>query len=233
VTSFAYPGDELDVFAKATTWKAYWRSQILQYVKGDVLDVGAGIGTNVQAFPLKNVKTWTCLEPDENLCKRAHSNLPATTNIKIIQGFLGDLPQRATFDCILYIDVLEHILNDRAELGRATAHLRSEGYLIVVSPAYQWLFTPFDQAIGHFRRYSELSLRDAGPSELSLILIRHLDCAGLLASMANRFLFRQSNPTESQVLAWDRYLVPLSRFFDRMLMYRFGRSIIAVWRRAA
>ena len=43
---FKYAGSELELFEKARNWKAYWRAQIAEFVRGEVLEVGAGIGAN-------------------------------------------------------------------------------------------------------------------------------------------------------------------------------------------
>ena len=43
---FRYVGSELELFEKARNWKAYWRAQIAGFVRGEVLEVGAGIGAN-------------------------------------------------------------------------------------------------------------------------------------------------------------------------------------------
>jgi 2-polyprenyl-3-methyl-5-hydroxy-6-metoxy-1,4-benzoquinol methylase len=101
-------------------------------------------------------------------------------------GTLAGLPAQRSFDSILYIDVLEHIEDDRVEARHAAGRLRSGGKLIVLAPAHQWLYSPFDEAIGHFRRYSRSSLAAAVPSELKLVELRYLDCVGLLASKAHR-----------------------------------------------
>ena len=63
---------------------------------------------------------------------------------------------------------LEHIEDDREGLKLAAAHLRPGGRTIVLSPAHQWLFTPFDAAIGHFRRYNRSMLRSISPPELRI-----------------------------------------------------------------
>ena len=45
------------------------------------------------------------------------------------------------FDTILYMDVLEHIADDRAELACARPiSCKRAGHLIVLAPAHQWLF---------------------------------------------------------------------------------------------
>ena len=42
--SAQYIGSELDLFAHALNWKAYWSSVLRPYVGSTILDVGAGIG---------------------------------------------------------------------------------------------------------------------------------------------------------------------------------------------
>jgi hypothetical protein len=125
--------------------------------------------------------------------------------------------------------VLEHIEDDREELTCAALHLRSKGHLIVLSPAHQCLFTPFDAAIGHFRRYNRSMLRRISPPSLSIIRLRYLDSFGLIASFVNLLLLRQSMPTEAQLSFWDQRIIPISRVFDRCFRYNIGKSIVAVW----
>ena len=40
-----YPGAELDKFDKATIWRKYVFLLIKKFIKGSVLEVGAGIGS--------------------------------------------------------------------------------------------------------------------------------------------------------------------------------------------
>ena len=40
-----YPGAELDNFDKATIWRKYIFFKIRKFIKGSVLEVGAGIGS--------------------------------------------------------------------------------------------------------------------------------------------------------------------------------------------
>ena len=78
--------------------------------------------------------------------------LPPACEIRC--GTTGDLAPDEMFDTALYIDVLEHIEDDTAEVARVCRHLAPGGHLIVLVPAHQALYTPFDAAIGHFRRYT-------------------------------------------------------------------------------
>ena len=146
-------------------------------------------------------------------------------------GTVQSLSSEARFDAILYADVLEHVADDAAEL-RAAARLlrRPGGALIILAPAHGWLYSPFDRAIGHHRRYTRRSLERVVPAGLARLTLRYLDSVGLLASAGNRFVLRRSLPTERDIARWDRMMVPLSRRLDRWLGFRVGKSVVGIWR---
>lgn len=226
--SFEYVGGELELFEKAKNWKRYWRDRIRPFVSGDVLEVGAGIGANTVALTDLPRRSWTCLEPDAALAKQIpHLGPGYETRI----GTTESLAPGEFFDSILYIDVMEHIEDDQGEMNRAAFHLKPNGHMIVLSPAHSFLYTPFDRAIGHYRRYSRSSLRAVAPVELSEEMLIYMDSVGMLASASNRLLLSQSMPTESQILAWDSLMVPVSRVLDPILFHQVGKSIAGVWRR--
>jgi hypothetical protein len=111
---------------------------------------------------------------------------------------------------------------------RVAAHLKPGGYLVVLGPAHQWFFSPFDQAIGHYRRYNRASLAALKPQGLTLQRIKYLDSVGLLASLGSRLL-SQKMPTPSQIKLWDQWMVPISRCLDRILNFTIGKSVLGVW----
>jgi hypothetical protein len=232
VTAYEYAGTELDLFALAKNWKRYWSAHVRPYLKGDVLEVGAGMGANTPLLLGPSVETWTCLEPDQNLAERLRMSLDGKSDLsrhRVIQGTINDLSCPSTFDSILYIDVLEHIENDVQELRTAWTRLKTGGRLVVLAPAHQALYTPFDEAIGHYRRYSKGSLRSTAPCDGELKTLLYLDSVGLLASAANRFVLRSAMPSERQILTWDRVIVPLSRILDPLTFHRIGKTVLGIW----
>jgi SAM-dependent methyltransferase len=230
-----YHGQELETFALATNWKARVLQVLAPHITGSVLEVGAGIGETTRALrPNLNVAEWFCLEPDvamSQLICAAAAEGRLGADVKSLCGTTADLSQKSRFDTILYIDVLEHIAEDRDELKRSTELLRAGGRLIVLSPAYQFLFSEFDRAVGHFRRYTKSRLRAVAPASLEELTAVYLDSIGLLASCANRFMLRQQHPTARQVMTWDRLMVPLSGLIDPLVQHRFGRSVIMIWKK--
>ncbi len=102
----------------------------------------------------------------------------------------------------------------------------------MLSPAHQWLFSPFDQALGHCRRYDKRSLLRATPPGSICERLIYLDSISLLVFGVNRLFLKQSMPTLRQVRLWDRIFVALSRLLDPLLRYRAGKTILAVWKLA-
>ena len=232
--TYAYEGSELDLFMKATHWKAYWGDIVRPYLGRHVLDVGAGNGATVRLLCGPGQERWVALEPDAALAegiRRAQDvrEIPSTCDVRV--GTLADVSAHEMFDSVVYVDVLEHIEDDRAEVARAAAHLKPDGHLMVLAPAHQYLFSPFDQAIGHFRRYDTESLRDLAPKTLSPVRIGYLDSVGLLASLGNRLLLQSAMPTATQIAVWDRWMVPLSRYLDPITGHRLGKSVLAIWQK--
>jgi len=234
MTDFEYSGSELSVFAGATCWKSYVRRLISPWLGDEVLEVGAGIGGSTAALCPPGIRRWVCLEPDGRMAadlaaRIAAGDLPACC--EATRGGLRNLPATPTFDSILYLDVLEHIEDDGAEVREAFRRLRPSGHLVILAPAHAWLYTPFDESIGHFPRYTVPSLRALLPPAACVLRADYLDAAGLLSSLANRFVLRSGTPTAAQVLFWDRILVRLSQLLDPVLGNRVGKSVLMVVRR--
>ena len=227
-----YAGRELELFALATNWKRYVKAEISEYLIGDILEIGAGIGGTTLALHDGSVRRWICLEPDANLAKRLRMDVRKEWRSHapdVIAGSLRALAQRPSFDCVLYVDVLEHIQDDRGQIDDAAQLVRPGGHIVILSPAHQWLFSPFDKSIGHVRRYNKQTLRSLAPSGWIETKLKYLDSLGVLLSLANTLALRQAMPSRLQIFLWDRLCVPLSCIIDCALSGHFGKSILAIW----
>lgn len=232
---YEYVGEELDLFALAVNWKRYFRAQIADVIRGDVLEVGAGIGETTRHLCDGTQRSWWCLEPDPALAARLAATVAGgafSPTPRVQVGTLVDLDPGLRFNAILYIDVLEHIEHDAEELARAATLLTRGGCVIVLSPAFNSLYSEFDRAVGHFRRYTKRTLSAAFPPSLRRKRLTYLDGVGFLASAANRLMLHQSVPTRQQIELWDRKMIPVSRFLDPLVRRFFGRSVLAVYERA-
>ena len=67
MTEISYIGNLLHLFQYAENWKRYYGNLIDQYIKGKVLEVGAGISSTTTYLCDGNHEEWLCPERDPTL----------------------------------------------------------------------------------------------------------------------------------------------------------------------
>ena len=72
----------------------------------------------------------------------------------------GDLPNRADYDGVLLLDVIEHIDDAVAFLEQMRSDIPHASSLIVAVPARMEIWSNYDERFGHFRRYTRTMLRE-------------------------------------------------------------------------
>ncbi len=226
-----YIGNELDLFKDATNWKRYFSGKINNFIKGDVLEVGAGLGANTFFLSrnIKNINSITCLEPDKNLCDKIRlNNSHSLFQIKeIINGTIEIIEDY--YDTIIYIDVLEHIEDSKKEIEQIKKKLKKNGHLIILVPAFNFLFSEFDKKIGHYRRYNKKMLNEEINNELVTKKLFYLDSMGFIASLMNKIILKKDNPSRQNIEFWDKILVNFSKFFDLLIFFKFGKSLVGIY----
>jgi SAM-dependent methyltransferase len=233
--TFRYVGSELDLFSAAGNWKTYFASIIAPLIGRRVLEIGAGIGSNISYLHTLllagGAREWISVEPDPALARRIIERIPSAeiSRVQVVVGTIEKVDSSRRFDTILYLDVLEHIADDKAELARAAQLLAADGNLVILAPAHQFLFSEFDATIGHYRRYDAASLAALTPPGCHLHKWFMLDSAGFFASPTNRVLLRSLLPSPREIAIWDKVLVPISRVVDVCTAHTFGKPIVAVW----
>jgi hypothetical protein len=221
-----YQGDELELFENAINWKKYWSSKIEEERNTKGLEIGAGIGGN-NSFLLPKTDSLTLCEPDEFFFQNFLEPMAESNKkISVVLGTIEQIESEREFDQIYYIDVLEHIEDDKQEILNATRHLKRNGSLYILVPAHKILYSEFDRSVGHFRRYNKKMITDCVPANFTISEYYCLDSLGVLASLGNKLFSRNSSVTLKKVIFWDKILVPLSIKIDRLTGYKFGKSIL-------
>ncbi len=233
--SDSYIGNELELFKHAKNWKKYWGDKVIPYLGKNILEVGAGIGANTTYLleSSERINTWVCLEPDKQLTADIpnHVSTELMKRVDIVNGYSGDLNQPEKYDTLLYIDVIEHIEDDAAEIRVAHSLLKPGGYLVILVPSLPYLYSPFDKEIGHFRRYTKKSLKQAIGESWQREKLQYLDIVGTTASLVNKWFLTQKYPTLKQIHFWDKTIVPLSKMADPILGHAIGKSLLGVWKK--
>jgi SAM-dependent methyltransferase len=206
------------------------------FLKGRVLEVGAGLGTItrrlVERYPTLSI---VALEPAENVFPDLDSVAALEPRVTARRQTLADYQPSPdeSFDAVIYINVLEHIDDDARELRLAAGVLRPGGALLVFGPALGWMYSELDYKAGHYRRYSLHRLRklatDAG---LEIVSARYFDLLGVAPYFLVYRLLRHDDITGSTLWGYDRVVVPASRWLQRLLRHPpVGKNAILIARR--
>jgi hypothetical protein len=138
----------------------------------------------------------------------------------------------AEHSCLISYNVLEHIEDDVGALLSMAGLVRHGGYIVLVCPAFPFAMSPVDIATGHVRRYTRRSMTAAlTEAGLEVIDVRYANSLGLLCYYAFTSLLRKQPSKGVTMTFYDRRLVPVVRFAERLIKSPpFGQSVIAVAR---
>ena len=98
-------------------------------------------------------------------------------------------------------------------------------------PAHQKMYSNLDRAVGHFRRY-ETDFFNKKFEFLELSSIKFLDSMGYFLYYLNKFFFKKEvYPSKLKIFIWDKIFTPLSIVADFVLRYKFGKCILAIYKK--
>ena len=223
-----YDSDDLDLFQFAKNWKKYFTKKISKHIQGDVLEVGAGIGSNtkylIESNP--NINSWTCIEPEKIFIPKIRENLKnLNINFTVKNSTIEGISE--LYDTIIYLDVLEHIDDTEKEFLEINKRLKLGGKLIILVPAYNFLYNEFDRHVGHIKRYNKKVLKEE--IKYNNVKTFYLDSMGFFASFFNKILLKKHLPSKKNILFWDKILIRMSIITDKLIFNRFGKSLIGVF----
>jgi SAM-dependent methyltransferase len=231
VSSTHYPGKELEAMSFAANYHRWIVHEIAPYLGDKVAEVGAGMGSVSELLLREPVKALHAFEPSENMYPHLAERLRGEPRASAVNGFFGAGQAGAQFDSVAYINVLEHIEDDRGELAHAHAALRPGGHLLVFVPALAWLYSDFDRRVGHCRRYTraqlERAVRDAG---FVVERARYFDVAGVIPWYVNFVLLRRPMGAGG-VSLYDRLVVPPMRVLESIVSPPLGKNVLLIARK--
>lgn len=135
-----------------------------------VLEVGCGQGA-VGARIARHA-SYTGIEPDLASYEIARARVERHGGT-VLHGDSGAIPWGRTYDVVCAFEVLEHMADDAAALARWVGHARKGGHIVLSVPEDPDRFGPSDVHVGHYRRYTEDSLRavlaGAGLDDIKLV----------------------------------------------------------------
>ena len=205
--------------------------EVLPGLKGDILEVGSGIGTFSEKiiFDFPNSKV-TLTDISDNyvneLLARFRDDKVSIHKLDLNQKSHYEKIGHEKFDSILAINVLEHVENDEFALFQLYKMLKKEGVLVLLVPAHKFLFNAIDRKVGHFRRYSKKEMiSKIQKAQFSIDKIFFFNMIGIIGWYVNGSIFSDSTVNPIAVKIFDR-IVPLSKHVERLIAKKIGLSLI-------
>ena len=231
MADFEYTGCDLDVMSIAENYNRWILNCFHPYVCDNIIEVGAGQGTMSQLIA-EQCKHLITIEPDENNCRIIREKLKDFQHTETFYGFLSDFPKDAQMaNNIMYINVLEHIEDEIAELTMAKQLLsENKGYLLIFVPALQTLYGAIDKQVGHYRRYSKKYLTDLLENKLDMkiIKIKYFDIVGVLPWYILSCVLKLTGQNPTTVKIYDKFVVPVMSRIEKHLPMPIGKNIYAI-----
>jgi SAM-dependent methyltransferase len=220
----------LNQFAGHDRYNGWIYEEIERVLGREVLEVGSGTG-NITRFLAREARR--VVATDGLPAYREHLRHLYRDNPNIEIGEF-DLNQPAPtefvtrqFDSVVCLNVLEHIEDDRGALREMRRVIRPGGYLALLVPAHPVLYGKFDEAVGHFRRYSKAPLlKLLGESDFDVTSIKFFNIAAVIPWLVNGRIFKRDYLPEEQTSLVD-LLVPLLKL-ERLIGPPCGLSLIAL-----
>jgi len=230
--------ETLGNIGEAEAFNKWMYSAISPYLQGRILEIGSGLG-NISGLLLEDKQNVTLSDLRPEYCNylslqfKDKKSLEQVVEIDIAEKEFDTVYSHllGTFDSLFALNVIEHIEDDSRAILNCKKLLKERGNIIILVPSYQWLYCRFDRELGHFRRYNRNPLR-------SLLTANGLKVDDLFsfnaAGVAGWFLFgkllNKKQIGEGKMKLYDNF-VSLFRLIDKILLHKFGLSLIITARK--
>jgi 2-polyprenyl-3-methyl-5-hydroxy-6-metoxy-1,4-benzoquinol methylase len=228
----------LEVISEAKRFNRWMYETIEPFCTGKILEIGSGIG-NISDYFLEAGKTIVLSDLRKNYLDhlgKKFSRYPNLLGVEQIDLVDPDFnrkfePGFETFDTVYALNVVEHIEDDHLAIRNMTSFLKDDGHVIILVPAYNFLYNHFDRMLGHYRRYSRKTLTSIlEKNRLKVIHSQYFNLAGTVGWYVSGKLQKNETIPGKQMKLYNR-LVPVFRILDRIFFNAAGLSVIAVARK--
>ncbi|MEP7351633.1 MAG: methyltransferase, partial [Acidobacteriota bacterium] len=230
------PGAQtLHALSAAPRFNRWMADTIRPFVGERVMEIGSGIGNLTRAL-VKGRPRYVATDINPEHMARLKTRFPQRPNLEVHRCDLTSPPDFAPFansmDTIICLNVLEHIDDDRLGLKNIYSALSPEGRAIILVPEGQSVYGTIDEALGHFRRYSEAELQEKmEKTGFKVEQIVRFNRVSRPAWFVSGRIIKRKALDVNQMRLYDR-MVWLWRKIDGFLPWR-PTSIIAIGRKPA
>lgn len=225
-----YFGKDLEAMSFAHNYHEWLLDEISPFLTGNVAEVGAGMGNFSDFILSTGVNYLTAFEPSENMYPLLEKRFADNKKVETVSAFFEDQSRqyKNSFDSVLYINVLEHIEDDKNALVHTYETIKPGGHVLIFVPALAFLYSDLDKELGHFRRYSKQSLVDVVEAAgFTVNMVKYFDIAGIIPWYI-AFVLLKHTTTEGNVSAYDKLVVPIMRRVEQVITPFIGKNLLLV-----
>jgi len=225
-----YFGKDLEAMSFAHNYHEWLLDEISPFLTGNVAEVGAGMGNFSDFILSTGVNYLTAFEPSENMYPLLEKRFADNKKVETVSAFFEDQSRqyKNSFDSVLYINVLEHIEDDKNALVHTYETIKPGGHILIFVPALAFLYSDLDKELGHFRRYSKQSLVDVVEAAgFTVNMVKYFDIAGIIPWYI-AFVLLKHTTTEGNVSAYDKLVVPIMRRVEQVITPFIGKNLLLV-----
>jgi len=225
-----YFGKDLEAMSFAQNYHTWILEEFAPYLGEKMAEIGAGMGSFSDFLLTAGVKELTAFEPSSNMFPLLEEKFSSNSNVETYDAFFEDKSHLFTnsFDSICYINVLEHIEDEKEAMQHAYNSLRPGGHLLIFVPALSFLYSDLDKKLGHFRRYSKKNLVETVSSAgFTIKKAKYFDIAGIIPWYLV-FVLLKRIPTTSSVSAYDKLVVPIMKRVEKILTPPVGKNLVLI-----
>lgn len=220
----------LESMSQAVWYNRWTLKKFDRYLKGDILEVGCGIGNFTEE--LTRFGKVFAIDIDKEHISQTQTLLGKKAEVNLGDIESGSFFFNKNFDTVVCINVLEHIKDDKKSLKSMYSLLKEGGYLILLAPAHQFLFGEIDKSIGHFRRYEKKELiKLLEQTGFKIEEERMLNILGALGWLISSKFFSEKIVDEKKIRIFN-FIAPFILPFEDIFKPPFGTSILVVAKRA-
>ena len=133
----------LEVIAKADRFNKWMYDQFKHQLKGEILEIGSGIG-NISQLVIEEGCSITLSDYNDQYCESLRKKFSQYSNVRGVMRIDLLDPDfenkysfyKEKFDSIFLLNVIEHIEDDLLAIKNCNYLLRAGGHLILLAPAY-------------------------------------------------------------------------------------------------
>jgi len=221
---YNYSGWELPHFDKARNFRNYQFDLIKSHIKNNIAEIGPGTGSLLEKYIFLTKKKIYLFEPTKKFCVLLEKKFKK--KVKIFNSYFIS---NKKYNTIIYMDIIEHIFNDKDEILKAYNNLARNGKLIINVPAFKILFSRFDKDVNHFRRYQKntfsKTLNELNIKKYNMI---YYDSVGFFLSLLSKFFSKNYKKKFGlKIRIWDKLII-LSKIIDMITFNSFGKSLLII-----